>query len=66
MARLARLRFAGLGHENARLDDLVVAFTDGAGHAVVADACGDILWSASIRDGGPQNPTKSRLIELAH
>ncbi len=52
MARLARLRFAGLGHENARLDDLVVAFTDGAGHAVDST-----IW---LRNGGG----KSSLLNL--
>src|ERR1043166_1417805 len=52
MARLARLRFSGLGHEYARMDDLVLDFTDSAHHA--ADST---IW---LRNGGG----KSSLLNL--
>jgi hypothetical protein len=37
----------------------------GAGHAVAVDACGAVLWSASLRDGGPDQPFVSRLFKIA-
>jgi hypothetical protein len=38
----------------------------GAGLAVVADACGNVFWSASIRVGGADQPMTSKLIKLAN
>lgn len=37
----------------------------GAGHAVAADACGDLVWLASIRQGGPGTPPEAQLFKLA-
>jgi hypothetical protein len=37
----------------------------GAGHAVAVDTCGNVLWSASIRQGGPDQPMTAQLIKLA-
>ncbi|HEY0482475.1 MAG TPA: hypothetical protein VGD37_33370 [Kofleriaceae bacterium] len=37
----------------------------GAGHAVAADACGNVFWSASIRKGGPDQPMMAHLFKLA-
>jgi hypothetical protein len=36
----------------------------GAGHAVAVDACGDILWSASIRHGLPGETPEAHLFKL--
>jgi hypothetical protein len=36
----------------------------GAGHAVAVDACGDLLWLASIRPGAPDAPMRARLYKL--
>ncbi len=38
---------------------------DGAGHAVAADACGDLLWLASLRQGGPAAQPEAQLFKLA-
>jgi hypothetical protein len=37
----------------------------GAGHAVAIDTCDNVLWSASIRPGGPDLPFAAQLIKLA-
>ena len=37
----------------------------GAGHAVAVDVCGNVLWSASIRKGGPDQPMMANLLKLA-
>jgi hypothetical protein len=39
--------------------------TIGAGHAVAVDACGNMLWSASLRSGAPGSPLVSKLFKLA-
>jgi hypothetical protein len=38
---------------------------NGAGHAVAVDACGNLLWLASLRPGGPTNPPEAELFKLA-
>ncbi len=37
---------------------------NGAGHAVAVDACGNLLWLASLRPGGPINPPEAFLTKL--
>jgi hypothetical protein len=37
----------------------------GAGHSVAVDACGDVLWLASIRPGIPGDPPEAHLFKLA-
>lgn len=39
--------------------------TIGAGHALAVDACGNLLWSASLREGPPGDPLVSKLFKLA-
>ena len=36
----------------------------GAGHAVAFDACGNVLWSASISERGAATPMRSQLMKL--
>jgi hypothetical protein len=38
---------------------------NGAGHAVAVDACGNVLWLASLEPGGPINPPEAFLSKLA-
>ena len=38
---------------------------NGAGHAVAVDACGNVLWLASLVPGGPINPPEAFLTKLA-
>jgi hypothetical protein len=57
-ALLTRLTAAGTA-------DFARANAIGAGHAVAVDACGAMLWSASVQRGGPDQPLVSTLVKLA-
>jgi hypothetical protein len=52
-------------HTAAGGTDFARANAIGAGHAVAVDACGAMLWSASVRRGNPDQPLVSTLVKLA-